>query len=76
MEFLFNLHKLIIDVLLGDSGGPMFWKEDGVFHLRGITSFGLSAACSIVGGAPGIYTRVDAYLDWIEGLVWPNDVTY
>lgn len=34
----------------------------------GIASFG--EGCSI--GAPVVYTRVAAYLDWIEHIVWPN----
>lgn len=45
------------------------------FHyVFGITSFG--RACGT--GAPGVYTRVTAYLDWIESIVWPTDksVTY
>lgn len=35
-------------------------------EIAGITSFGIG--CGI--GIPGVYTRVSAYLDWIEDIVW------
>lgn len=41
-----------------------------VYYIVGITSFG--KACGI-SGDPGVYTRVQAYLRWIEDIVWPND---
>ena len=40
-----------------------------VYYVIGITSFGKSCAMS---NAPGVYTKVSFYLDWIEGVVWPR----
>lgn len=55
------------DTCPGDSGGPLFVKGDKFPALVGVTSFG--QACSV--GAPGVYTAVHRYLDWIEDQVWP-----
>ncbi|XP_013101551.1 serine protease snake isoform X2 [Stomoxys calcitrans] len=58
------------DTCQGDSGGPLILQR-GISkrgYVVGITSFGLGCA----GGAPGIYTRVSSYLDWIEPIVWPK----
>ena len=52
------------DTCFGDSGGPAFMTVDGVEVLAGVTSGG-STACS--GG--GQYTRVDAFVPWIEATV-------
>jgi len=35
----------------------------------GITSFGYTSS---KGEAPGIYTRVSAFVPWIEPVIWPN----
>ncbi|XP_063914046.1 serine protease snake-like [Zophobas morio] len=61
------------DTCLGDSGGPLHYTvqstDDHVFHftVAGVTSFG--KAC---GGENtiGVYTRVSAYVGWIEDIVW------
>lgn len=47
----------------GDSGGPMSCKVDGVWHVAGVTSWGI-ATCV---GLPSVYTRITSYLDWLEG---------
>ncbi|MGI9016813.1 MAG: trypsin-like serine protease [Euzebya sp.] len=55
------------DTCNGDSGGPMLVPdENGVLLQIGITSFG-----GFFCGAelPGVYTRVDAYLDFIDGVI-------
>lgn len=55
--------------LQGDSGGPLQVRTTDVtaYSIVGVTSFGPS----ICGGStPGIYTRVDKYVDWIESVVW------
>ncbi|EAT40692.1 AAEL007593-PA [Aedes aegypti] len=57
------------DTCQGDSGGPLQIRDaenDCVYLIVGITSYG-----SYCGGeVPAIYTRVGAYLPWIESVVW------
>ncbi|EDV96186.1 serine protease 1 [Drosophila grimshawi] len=48
----------------GDSGGPLVHKEGDINYLIGATSFGLALGCEK--GYPAVFTRVTAYLDWIE----------
>lgn len=53
-------------------GGPLHLKsqsKNNLFYYRliGVTSFGQYCAS----GAPG-HTRIFAYLDWIESIVWPS----
>merc|ERR1712115_205465 len=53
------------DTCQGDSGGGMLSKnqgEDG-WTVVGVTSFGVDCARP---DFPGVYTRVDTYLDWIH----------
>lgn len=59
------------DTCQGDSGGPVqitLANHTCVSHIIGVTSFG-STVC---GGdnVPAVYTRVSAYIDWIESKVW------
>lgn len=64
------------DTCQGDSGGPMQIMEDRVncihnFPLHtivGVTSFGRDCGRKM---APGVYTKVSRYVDWIESIVWP-----
>ncbi|XP_043247482.1 serine proteinase stubble-like [Amphibalanus amphitrite] len=54
----------------GDSGGPLQLRRHGRYTLLGVSSFTSAQGCDV--GMPAIYTRVTAYLDWIEdnsGLV-------
>nr|XP_040145079.1 chymotrypsin-C-like [Ictidomys tridecemlineatus] len=52
--------------LQGDSGGPLNCQaEDGAWEVHGIVSFGSSKGCN-VRKKPGVYTRVSAYIDWIN----------
>ncbi|CAF0947221.1 unnamed protein product [Brachionus calyciflorus] len=57
------------DTCNGDSGGPIFFKDfvNGVlkYVLVGITSYGDGCAFPDL---PGVYTRVSAYVQWINLL--------
>uniref|UniRef100_A0A0A1XE32 Serine protease snake n=1 Tax=Zeugodacus cucurbitae TaxID=28588 RepID=A0A0A1XE32_ZEUCU len=60
------------DTCQGDSGGPLVvnrinFNRPASFVI-GVTSFGLGCATE----APGIYTNVAKYLDWIEPILWPH----
>lgn len=54
------------DTCQGDSGGPL-WTDrgDGVLAVLGVTSFG--NLCGVE--APGVYTEVITYLDWVAGTI-------
>lgn len=64
--------EFLLFSLKGDSGGPLQRRivDDfhEMYHILGVTSFGFGCATS----KPAIYTRVSAYLDWIEANVWPE----
>merc|ERR1740129_582838 len=60
-----------IDACQGDSGGPLIKKEKNFKMLIGIVSGGIECAKP---GYPGVYTRVDRYLEWIrDTLVEENE---
>ncbi|KAF7282600.1 hypothetical protein GWI33_002319 [Rhynchophorus ferrugineus] len=54
------------DTCNGDSGGPLSYKIENTHYIAGITSFG--KACGLV-NVPAVYTRVSAYVPWIESIV-------
>jgi len=58
------------DSCSGDSGGPLIQQANNgtPWFLAGIVSFG-TAKCGT--GTPGIYTRVSAYIPWIEKNLKP-----
>ncbi|CAJ0964061.1 unnamed protein product, partial [Mesorhabditis belari] len=54
---------------MGDSGGPLMIEKNGTWIQVGITSFGINNDHTLLYNqkrAPGIYTRVSAYHDFIE----------
>lgn len=56
------------DTCQGDSGGPLYVKESEnstSFRVFGLVSWGDGCAQP---NSPGIYTRVSAYLEWIESI--------
>ncbi|TDG41276.1 hypothetical protein AWZ03_012306 [Drosophila navojoa] len=66
-----DLIKGTKDACQGDSGGPLVLerdKENNKYSVMGVISSGFG--CATI--TPGLYTRVASYLDYIEGIVWPN----
>lgn len=63
-----------MDTCQGDSGGPLQVRADPrnsqtcIYRIIGVVSFG--PACGL--GKPAVYTRVAAYTEWIESIVWPT----
>nr|XP_024216244.1 uncharacterized protein LOC106677624 [Halyomorpha halys] len=58
------------DTCKGDSGGPLqvaLKKPYCMYSQVGVTSFGINCGTTY----PGVYTRVSAYVSWIENIVWP-----
>ncbi|XP_037937021.1 serine protease persephone-like isoform X2 [Teleopsis dalmanni] len=59
------------DACQGDSGGPLNLVVDETtknYRIIGIVSAGFSCGTE----TPGFYTRVAAFLDYIESIVWPS----
>lgn len=54
------------DTCIGDSGGPLTVVENKRHTIIAITSFGTGCARP---GSPGVYSRITAYLSWIESKV-------
>ncbi|KAI1278130.1 Serine proteinase stubble [Halotydeus destructor] len=54
------------DACVGDSGGPLFTKSGDQAYVIGIVSHGRGCGKA---NYPGVYTRVSAYIDWIQEIV-------
>ena len=55
------------DACRGDSGGPLMYKADWTdnkYQVWGLVSFGPRSCANKE--LPGVYTRVDQYIDWIK----------
>ena len=50
----------------GDSGGPLFCNDNGVWVLQGITSYG-DAQCHPL--SPSVFTLVSSFVDWIASTM-------
>ncbi|RZC34813.1 serine protease persephone-like [Asbolus verrucosus] len=56
------------DACQGDSGGPLQIQTNrSLLTIVGVTSYGIGCGSKY----PGIYTRINSYVGWIEGIVWP-----
>ncbi|XP_036229846.1 serine protease easter isoform X2 [Bactrocera oleae] len=60
-----------IDTCRGDSGGPLMFAQSvngrEAYFLVGVVSFGPSPCGQE--GFPGVYTRVDAFISWIQNTI-------
>ncbi|KAK9701894.1 Trypsin [Popillia japonica] len=60
------------DTCQGDSGGPIQIYATGdyycTYYVFGVTSFGKKCGFT---GIPAGYVKVNAYIKWIEDIVWP-----
>ncbi|CAG7823756.1 unnamed protein product [Allacma fusca] len=73
------------DACQGDSGGPMYYIKDNKQGVIGVVSWGEGCADKRY---PGVYTKVSAYLDWIQSTMdkaksgrtvlapWPKTVQF
>jgi len=60
------------DTCQGDSGGPLVIKNNGNYELVGVVSSGYKCAA----GKEGLYTRVTAYLPWINKIICETSSDY
>lgn len=55
----------------GDSGGPLNCQSQGLWEVAGIVSFGSGLSCNMA-KKPTVFTRVSAYIDWINEVGAPS----
>uniref|UniRef100_A0A803W3P9 pancreatic elastase n=1 Tax=Ficedula albicollis TaxID=59894 RepID=A0A803W3P9_FICAL len=51
----------------GDSGGPLHCAVNGQYQVHGVTSFVSSQGCNVL-RKPTVFTRVSAYVSWINSV--------
>ncbi|KAL0977929.1 hypothetical protein UPYG_G00163400 [Umbra pygmaea] len=51
----------------GDSGGPLNCQVNGQYQVHGVTSFVSASGCN-ANRKPTVFTRVSAYISWINGV--------
>uniref|UniRef100_A0ABK0LKT9 Chymotrypsin-like elastase family member 1 n=1 Tax=Rattus norvegicus TaxID=10116 RepID=A0ABK0LKT9_RAT len=55
----------------GDSGGPLHCLVNGQYSVHGVTSFVSSMGCN-VSRKPTVFTRVSAYISWMNNVIAYN----
>ncbi|KAM7028344.1 chymotrypsin-like elastase family member 1 [Acridotheres tristis] len=55
----------------GDSGGPLHCAVNGQYQVHGVTSFVSSQGCNVL-RKPTVFTRVSAYVSWINSVIAQN----
>ncbi|XP_031949717.1 LOW QUALITY PROTEIN: chymotrypsin-like elastase family member 1 [Corvus moneduloides] len=55
----------------GDSGGPLHCAVNGQYQVHGVTSFVSSLGCNVL-RKPTVFTRVSAYVSWINSVIAQN----
>jgi len=60
-----------VDSCLGDSGGPLTSYEQisRKYYIIGVNGFGSDKSCTGENTIPGVFARVDSYLNWIAEYV-------
>lgn len=48
---------------------PLQILNENTYYVGGIVSFALGCGSTF----PQIFTRIESHLDWIEGIVWPDE---
>uniref|UniRef100_A0AAR2K3H7 pancreatic elastase n=1 Tax=Pygocentrus nattereri TaxID=42514 RepID=A0AAR2K3H7_PYGNA len=51
----------------GDSGGPLNCQVNGKYYVHGVTSFVSAQGCNVQ-RKPTVFTRVSAYIGWLENV--------
>ncbi|RWS27437.1 Serine proteinase stubble-like protein [Leptotrombidium deliense] len=82
LGYRFKLHESFIcaggeqgrDSCKGDGGGPLTcYRKDGTYALVGLVSWGIDCGSP---GVPGVYVKVQKYVDWITKVTGSNIKQY